>query len=554
MFTPSLFAFCFDYCIPLSREAAIVVPSRYRQPSPSTRRLSTSPGRRLSGGIRVLPARLDSASKKKMASIAAVIRRFRRHLWGRGRGVGGIGASYYLEKEDSVHVAAHTSVLHSMHFASIDSFALLFCSNQYTSQDKTIVEKSSAYDRAQMAGDEVTVDDGAMHSSNLCRSTLHLCIAIWKTRNGKVFSDTPFLPTAVLALAVDNALRGENLQALPADIFFSAATVCKLLTRLPSLSVLTVVYKRLTRLQRGVKVSRHFFRWTKEIAYAEYYERALTNGILGIQRGREPGVMIYMLPLGCGVSKAVSYRGWGTKFDSFWCCYGTGIELFSKLGDSIDFEEEGKVPGIYITQFISTSQSGQILLNQKVEPPVAWNSLFQVFLTILSEELLRLGEGFRNNIGSRKCRLKEEPLTFGALCVLKQLLPRLSEAWHSKRPSLVDAIRLLLDEQNSCILFPEVKIGVHVLWPFLMKMIIPLVYAGGVQMAYFYCRFADASLSCVDIDLLILSTMLTECKACANIPNPEELFARLVVLLHDPLAREQQAAQILTVSVLPFDQ
>ncbi|KAF7147161.1 hypothetical protein RHSIM_Rhsim03G0088500 [Rhododendron simsii] len=47
-----------------------------------------------------------------------------------------------------------------------------------------------------------------------------------------------------------------------------------------------------------------------------------------------------------------------------------------------------------------------------------------------------------------KCRLKEEPLTFGALCVLKHLLPRLSEAWHSKRPSLVEVVRLLLDEQN----------------------------------------------------------------------------------------------------------
>lgn len=68
--------------------------------------------------------------------------------------------------------------------------------------------------------------------------------------------------------------------------------------------------------------------------------------------------------------------------------------------------------------------------------------------------------------------------------------------------------------------------------------------------------------------------MLSECKARDDIPNPEveyplmcmmclrsfsqssiwhaciqELFARLVVLLHDPLAREQQATQILTVSV-----
>lgn len=63
------------------------------------------------------------------------------------------------------------------------------------------------------------------------------------------------------------------------------------------------------------------------MAYADFYERALTNGVLSIQRGREPGVMIYMLPQGPGKSKAVSYHGWGTKFNSFWCCYGTGSGL-----------------------------------------------------------------------------------------------------------------------------------------------------------------------------------------------------------------------------------
>lgn len=65
------------------------------------------------------------------------------------------------------------------------------------------------------------------------------------------------------------------------------------------------------------------------MAYADYYERALTNGVLSIQRGTEPGVMIYMLPLGPGTSKAHSYHKWGTKFDSFWCCYGTGTTTFS---------------------------------------------------------------------------------------------------------------------------------------------------------------------------------------------------------------------------------
>ncbi|CAM0910021.1 unnamed protein product [Alopecurus aequalis] len=104
-----------------------------------------------------------------------------------------------------------------------------------------------------------------------------------------------------------------------------------------------------------LKVSRHLFRWTKETAYADYYERALINGVLSIQRGRDPGVMIYMLPQGPGKSKAVSYHGWGTQYNSFWCCYGTGIESFSKLGDSIYFEEKGSKPALYVAQYIPST-------------------------------------------------------------------------------------------------------------------------------------------------------------------------------------------------------
>ncbi|TMW88862.1 hypothetical protein EJD97_017971 [Solanum chilense] len=136
-----------------------------------------------------------------------------------------------------------------------------------------------------------------------------------------------------------------------------------------------------------LKVSRHLFRWTKEVAYADYYERALTNGVLGIQRGTDPGVMIYMLPLGRGKSKARSYHNWGTQFNSFWCCYGTGIESFSKLGDSIYFEEKGNSPGLYIIQYIPSSldwKSGQVLVSQKIEPAVSWDNRLRVTITISS--------------------------------------------------------------------------------------------------------------------------------------------------------------------------
>ncbi|WRX23501.1 hypothetical protein QQP08_015988 [Theobroma cacao] len=208
-----------------------------------------------------------------------------------------------------------------------------------------------------------------------------------------------------------------------------------------------------------------------------------------------------------------------------------------------------------------------------------------------------------------KCRLKEEPLTFGALCVLKHLLPRSSEAWHNKRPLLLDAVKSLLDEQNLGIgkalselivvmashcylvgpyaeLFVEylvchcalsehdrhdlessqVKIGSvcptelraicekglllltitipemeHILWPFLLKMIIPQAYTGAVATV---CRcIAELCRHRSSYN----NNMLSDCKARSDIPNPEELFARLVVLLHNPLAREQLATQILTV-------
>lgn len=138
-----------------------------------------------------------------------------------------------------------------------------------------------------------------------------------------------------------------------------------------------------------LKVSRNLFRWTTEITYADYYERALINGVLSIQRGTEPGVMIYMLPLGHGVSKGRSYHSWGTQFNSFWCCYGTGIESFSKLGDSIYFEEMGKLPSLYVIQYISSSvnwNSAQISLRQDVDDVLSLDQRLKVKIKVSSKE------------------------------------------------------------------------------------------------------------------------------------------------------------------------
>ena len=86
------------------------------------------------------------------------------------------------------------------------------------------------------------------------------------------------------------------------------------------------------------------------------YNHALTNGVLGIQKPNEPGVMIYLLPLGNGVTKGNSSRGWGTPLNSFWCCYGTAVESFSKLADSIYFKQRPNATSTATTTTTTTNQ------------------------------------------------------------------------------------------------------------------------------------------------------------------------------------------------------
>jgi DUF1680 family protein len=80
-----------------------------------------------------------------------------------------------------------------------------------------------------------------------------------------------------------------------------------------------------------LKLTRHLFSWTGDPAYADYYERALFNGILGTMNPHD-GMTMYYVPLAAGY-----WKMFGLPRESFWCCTGTGVENFSKLQDSIYF-------------------------------------------------------------------------------------------------------------------------------------------------------------------------------------------------------------------------
>ena len=76
--------------------------------------------------------------------------------------------------------------------------------------------------------------------------------------------------------------------------------------------------------------------WERDLlAHAEWLDRALHNGVLGTQRGSQPGAMLYMMPLGSGVRKGGGQHGYSNGESHFWCCMGSGIEAFTKLHASV---------------------------------------------------------------------------------------------------------------------------------------------------------------------------------------------------------------------------
>ncbi|WOL06180.1 protein SHOOT GRAVITROPISM 6 [Canna indica] len=88
------------------------------------------------------------------------------------------------------------------------------------------------------------------------------------------------------------------------------------------------------------------------------------------------------------------------------------------------------------------------------------------------------------------------------------------------------------------ITIPEME---HILWPFILKMLLPKIYTGAVATV---CKCITELWRHKSFHA---SPMSREFNTSNDIPSPEDLFARLIVLMHDPIAREQLATQILTV-------
>ncbi len=140
-----------------------------------------------------------------------------------------------------------------------------------------------------------------------------------------------------------------------------------------------------------LRITRELFMITGDVKYADYYENTLRNAIMGSINTKN-GTTTYFTPMASGYFKFFGNEE--PAKNKFWCCTGTGMENFTKLGDSIYFHNDNtivinqyvastlnwKEKGIKLTQESDVTKSD--VANFKVERTDNSNSEFSIMLRI----------------------------------------------------------------------------------------------------------------------------------------------------------------------------
>lgn len=113
-----------------------------------------------------------------------------------------------------------------------------------------------------------------------------------------------------------------------------------------------------------LKFTRSLFQLTGEKKYAEYYEHTYFNAILA-SGNKYTGMTTYFQPMATGCFKV--YCNKDLEKNYFWCCSGTGLENFTKLGDSFYFYNDNSLlVNVYESSSVVWKDKG-IFLVQKTE-------------------------------------------------------------------------------------------------------------------------------------------------------------------------------------------
>ena len=114
-----------------------------------------------------------------------------------------------------------------------------------------------------------------------------------------------------------------------------------------------------------LKLSCELFKVTGETKYADYYENTFINAILSSQNP-DTGMTTYFQPMATGYFKVYS-----SPTEHFWCCTGSGMENFSKLGDSIYYHNSDSLcVGRYTSSRVIWREKGLSITQEALLPDV----------------------------------------------------------------------------------------------------------------------------------------------------------------------------------------
>lgn len=121
-----------------------------------------------------------------------------------------------------------------------------------------------------------------------------------------------------------------------------------------------------------LKICKILYKLTGDTVYADWYENTYINSILSSQNP-ETGMTTYFQPMASGYFKTFS-----DPFTSFWCCTGSGMENFTKLGESYYFHtDKALVVNQYISSKITWKEQG-VSLVQETKIPAENTATFTV--------------------------------------------------------------------------------------------------------------------------------------------------------------------------------
>lgn len=121
-----------------------------------------------------------------------------------------------------------------------------------------------------------------------------------------------------------------------------------------------------------LKMSMRLFEVTGIKMYADYYENTFINAILSSQNP-ETGMSMYFQPMASGY-----FKTYGRPFDNFWCCVGTGMENFTKLGTFVySVIDDVVFTNMYFSSDIALPELG-LAIHQSIDFPRSTKANFSI--------------------------------------------------------------------------------------------------------------------------------------------------------------------------------